>query len=117
MTPVVIEEKNSGSGSPCWISSRSQSIVAPSSRGGVPVLSRPSAKPAASRLWASETEGRIAEAPGRRPLVAEVDDPAQERAGGQHDRAASDRAAVSELDAGDGAGVRTRSEPLPLRRR
>ena len=103
VTAVVSEEKNSGSGSPCWISSRSQSIVEPSSRGGVPVLSRPSAKPAASRLWASETEGAIAEAPGRRALVAEMDHSAQEGAGGQHDGGAGDDAAVGELDSRDGA--------------
>ena len=105
MTAVVIEEKNSGSGSPSWISRRSQSMVVPSSRGGVPVLSRPSAKPAASRLWASETEGGSPKRPAgvrwsprwiipRRkvPVVRTI-------------AAAGDRAAVSELDSRDGAGV------------
>ena len=47
--------------------------------------------------------GGIAEPPGRRPLVAEVNDAAKERAGGQHDGAASDRAAVRQLDRRDGA--------------
>ena len=36
--------------SPGWISSAAQSMVRPSSRGGVPVLSRPSAKPSRSRV-------------------------------------------------------------------
>ena len=49
--------------------------------------------------------GRIAETPGRRPLVAEMDHAAQEGAGGEHDCAAGDRAAVRELDARDSAGV------------
>ena len=35
---------------------RAQSIVRPSSRGGVPVFNRARAKPAASRLCASETD-------------------------------------------------------------
>ena len=68
-------------------------------------MSRPSAKPAASRLWASDDRGRIAEASGRGPLVAEMDHSAQEGAGGEDDGAAGDRAAVGELDARDGAGV------------
>ena len=49
--------------------------------------------------------GRIAETPGRRPLVAEVDHAAEEGAGRENDCAAGDRAAVSELNSGDGAGV------------
>ena len=105
VTLVVSEEKNSGSGSPCWISSCSQSIVAPSSRGGVPVLSRASANPGAVQALRERNRGRIAEAPGRRSLVAEMDHAAQEGAGRQHDCAAGDRAAVRELDAGDSAGV------------
>ena len=40
-------ENGSGGSSPGCISSAAQSMVVPSSRGGVPVLSRPSAKPAA----------------------------------------------------------------------
>ena len=103
MIAVVSEEKNSGSGSPFWTSSRSQSIVAPSRRGGVPVLSRASANPAASRLLRQRDRGRVAEAAGRGALVAEMDDPAQEGAGGQDDGAAGDRAAVGEFDARDRA--------------
>ena len=50
--------------------------------------------------------GRIAEAPGRRALFAEMDDPAEERAGGENDGRAGDRAPVGELDSGDGAVLR-----------
>ena len=50
--------------------------------------------------------GRIAEAAGRRALFAEMDDPAQERAGGEDDRPAGDHAPVGEVDSGDGAGSR-----------
>ena len=41
----VMKENGGGGSSPGWTSSPAQSIVRPSSRGGVPVLSRPSAKP------------------------------------------------------------------------
>ncbi len=58
--------------------------------------------------------GRIAETPGRRPLVAEVNHPAQEGAGGEHDRAAGDRAAIRERDARNGVGVGCDPSRLPL---
>src|SRR5271170_3541254 len=50
--------------------------------------------------------GLIAETPRRRALVAEVDYSAKERAGGQDDGPAGERAAVGELDAVDRAGRR-----------
>ena len=46
----VSTENGSGGSSPGCISSAAQSMVRPSSRGGVPVLSRPSAKPARSSV-------------------------------------------------------------------
>ena len=46
----VSTENGSGGSSPGCISSAAQSIVVPSSRGGVPVLRRPSAKPARSSV-------------------------------------------------------------------
>mgnify|MGYP003693733235 CR=1 FL=1 len=56
-------ENGSGGSSPGCISTADQSIVVPSSRGGVPVFSRPSAKPARSK----EAESPIAGASPTRP--------------------------------------------------
>ena len=53
----VSVENGSGGSSPGCISTAAQSIVVPSSRGGVPVLSRPSAKPSRSRVSDSPTAG------------------------------------------------------------
>ena len=53
----VMNENGGGGSSPGWLSSPAQSIVVPSSRGGVPVLSRPSAKPARARVCASPCDG------------------------------------------------------------
>ncbi len=54
---AVSVENGSGGSSPGCISTAAQSIVAPSSRGGVPVLSRPSAKPNRSSVSESPTAG------------------------------------------------------------
>ena len=50
-------ENGSGGSSPGCISSAAQSMVVPSSRGGVPVLSRPSAKPSRSSVRESPIAG------------------------------------------------------------
>ena len=47
----------SGGQSPGWCSSAAQSMVRPSSRGGVPVLSRPKAKPKRWRVAESPSAG------------------------------------------------------------
>ena len=80
----------------------------------MPVLSRAERKAGAVQALGERDRGRIAETPGRRPLVAEMDHAAKKRAGGEHDGAAGDRAAVSELDAGDGAGVGGDPSRLPF---
>src|SRR3984957_18850923 len=49
--------------------------------------------------------GRIAETAGRCPLVAKVNYPAQEGAGGEHDCAAVNRAAIAEVNAGYAARI------------
>ena len=81
----------------------------PVDRRAVEPRRRPGLEPTEREAGRVETSsernrGGIAEPPGRRPLVAEVNDAAKERAGGQHDGAASDRAAVRQLDPGDCAG-------------
>ena len=53
----VSVENGSGGSSPGCISSAAQSMVVPSSRGGVPVFSRPSAKPARSSVRESPIAG------------------------------------------------------------
>ncbi len=64
---AVRNENGSGGSSPGCISSDAQSMVVPSRRGGVPVLSRPSAKPSAlQRLRRAPCAGRLADAAGRR---------------------------------------------------
>ena len=57
MMRSVSTENGSGGSSPGCISTADQSMVVPSSRGGVPVLSRPSAKPARSSVRESPTAG------------------------------------------------------------
>ena len=64
-----------------------QSMVRPSSRGGVPVLSRPSAKPSRSSVPRKPKRRRLADPAGRDLPLADMDQAAQERAGGQHHRA------------------------------
>ena len=59
----VITENGSGGSSPGCISTADQSIVVPSSLGGVPVFSRPSVKPARS----NDFESPIAGASSTRP--------------------------------------------------
>ncbi len=92
-------ENGSGGSSPGCISIRPQSIVAPSSRGGVPVLRRPSAKPSRSSVSERPDRRRLADPAGRRLLFADMDQAAQERAGGQHRGAAGELAAVGEAHA------------------
>ena len=58
-------------------------MVRPSSRGGVPVFSRPSAKPSRSKRQRKPDGGRLADPAGRGLLLADMDQAAQERAGGQ----------------------------------
>jgi hypothetical protein len=54
---AVSAENGSGGSSPGCGSSRAQSMVVPSSRGGVPVFRRPSANPIRSRVSESPTAG------------------------------------------------------------
>ena len=64
-------------------------MVRPSSRGGVPVLSRPKAKPRRSRVADSPRAGASPTRPAGVVSVADMDQAAQEGAGGQHRGAAS----------------------------
>ena len=68
-------------------------------------LEPPEREAGAVEALGERDRGRIAETSGRRSLVAKMDHAAQESAGGEDDGAAGDGAAVSERDAGDGAGV------------
>ena len=82
---------------------RAQSMVRPSSRGGVPVLSRPSAKPSRSSVRDKPSAGASPTRPAGVLLLADMDEAAQERAGGEHHRPCPELAAVGELEAGDAA--------------
>ena len=53
----VRNENGTGGSSPGWTASPRQSIVVPSSRGGVPVLRRPSAKPQRRSVCDSPSAG------------------------------------------------------------
>src|SRR3954471_4943490 len=53
----VITENGSGGSSPGCISTDDQSIVVPSSRGGVPVFNRPSVKPVRSNDFERPSAG------------------------------------------------------------
>jgi hypothetical protein len=74
-------------------------MVRPSSRGGVPVFKRPSVKPAFSRVVERPSAG------GGNLLFADVDEAAQEGAGGEDHRAARDLATVFELYAANAAAL------------
>ena len=63
---------------------------APSSRGGVPVFSRPSGKPEPVERLGQRRRPALADPAGRHRLLADMDLAAQEGAGGQHHRAARD---------------------------
>jgi hypothetical protein len=54
---VVRNENGTGGSSPGCTFSPRQSIVVPSSRGGVPVLSRPSAKPSPRKVRDKPSDG------------------------------------------------------------
>ena len=80
----VRNENGGGGSSPGWRSSPAQSIVRPSSRGGVPVFSRPSAKPRARQGPRQAERRRLADPAGRDLLLADMDEAAEKGAGGQH---------------------------------
>ena len=88
---------------------RAQSIVRPSSRGGVPVLSRPSASPS-SRTCAASGAGRLlAEPAAAPPLLAAEHARAEEGAGGDDHRARTRSPTVGQFDARDRAAARSAS--------
>ena len=80
MIRSVRVENGSGGSSPGCISSAAQSMVAPSSRGGVPVFSRPSAKPEALQGAREADRRRLADPAGRDLLLADMDEAAQKGA-------------------------------------
>ena len=92
----VRNENGGGGSSPGWLSSPAQSIVLPSSRGGVPVLSRPRAKPRAGEGPRQPERWRLADPTGRDLFLADMDQAVQKGAGGQHHPARRDRTAVAE---------------------
>ena len=95
----VITENGSGGSSPGCISTADQSIVVPSSRGGVPVFSRPSVKPDPLERRGEPHRRRLADpASGPVPL-AEMDQAAQESSRRDDDRARRQLTAVGKPDA------------------
>ena len=62
---AVSIENGSGGSSPACISRLCQSMVRPSSRGGVPVFKRPSAKPMLSSVADRSERRSFADAAGR----------------------------------------------------
>ena len=75
----------------------------PSSRGGVPVFSRPSSKPSPLERARQPDRWRFADPAGRDLPLADMDQAAQEGAGGQHHRAGA-RAGGRRSGSRDGAG-------------
>ena len=75
----VRNENGTGGSSPSWTSSPAQSIVVPSSRGGVPVLSRPSAKPARRKVCDRPSDGASPTRPAGIFSCADMNEPAAER--------------------------------------
>ncbi len=99
----VRNEKGCGGSSPCCTWSASQAIVRPSRRGGVPVLSRPMRKSEPVEPLGEAERRRLADAAGRDLALADMDEPAQEGAGGEHHGAGADAFAAGGDDAGHGA--------------
>ena len=96
---VVRKLKGVGSASPGCSSKLDQSMVRPSSRGGVPVLRRHSRRPSRFRAFAEQDAGGFAAAAGGVLLLAAVDEAVEECAGGDDDGCGVDGAAVAELEA------------------
>ena len=96
----VRNENGTGGSSPGCISRPAQSIERPSRRAGVPVLSRPSRRSSARSRSESPLAGGLAMPARGGLLLAAMDDPAQERAGGQDDGAGPNRAAIAGHDPG-----------------
>ena len=86
----VRNENGTGGSSPGCISRLAQSIVRPSRRAGVPVLSRPSAQVERQQAVGKADGRRLAVAAGRGLLLAAMDQAAQEGAGGEHHGAGAD---------------------------
>ena len=97
----VSVENGSGGSSPGCTSSAAQSMVVPSSRGGVPVFSRPSARPSRSSVSDKAERRRLADPAGRRLALADMDQAPQKSAGGQHHGATGSAAAASRTPAHD----------------
>ena len=99
----VMTENGSGGSSPGCISTADQSMVVPSSRGGVPVFNRPERKAGAFEGGRKPHRRRLADPPGRPVLFAEMDQAAQKGPGGDDDGAGGELAAIAETNAGDAA--------------
>ena len=77
-------------------SSRAQSIVRPSSRGGVPVLSRAIGRFGGAQLLGEPMRAILTDAPADHPLLAAEHPPAQKGTRREHDRGRGQRRAVTE---------------------
>ncbi len=100
----VRNEKGNGGSSPGCTSSPRQSIVRPSSRGGVPVLSRPSAKPARRKVCDRPSDGASPTRPAGIFSSPIWISPPRKVPVVRTTRPAADLAAVAEHDAADAAG-------------
>ncbi len=101
---LVRNEKGGGGSSPCCASSPAQSIVRPSSRGGVPVLSRPKRESQPRQGRREPDRRRLADPAGRDFLLADMDEAAQKRPRGDDHCAGGDGFAVGCHHARHGAG-------------
>ena len=117
----VRNENGSGGSSPGCSSSPAQSMVRPSSRGGVPVLSRPEREAAAAR--ASRDRPSDGASPTRPAGIFSSPmwiRPPQERAGGQDDRArpraAARRRARRRRPARRASSIRSSTAPSTISR-
>ena len=102
---VVRIENGSGGSSPGCISSADQSIVRPSSRGGVPVFKRPSSKAEIFQRARKSHCRRFADAAGGNLLFADMNQAAQKRAGRKHHGTGRNFAAISEFDAANATAL------------
>ena len=93
-------ENGSGGSSPGCISTAAQSMVRPSSRGGVPVFSRPRAKSEPLQGQRQTDRRRLAYPPRRGLALADMDQAAQEGSGGEHDGPCPQLAPVGKLEPG-----------------
>ena len=108
-----MKENGVGTASPGCGSNCDQSMVRPSSRGGVPVFNRVQCKPSVRSWSPSNWEGASPFRPQLYVMLADVRQPVEERPGGDDHGAGIDSSAVPQQNAGHPPVLTDLSAPPP----